>query len=190
MAGVEEATAGMRARADTVESDLTGLVDQLRTMVESLVESVRSSAGSLESELASIHAGLAEVREAQPLPEPEAALELQLEAEVGADADILAADQPTAEHAVEASYDEVAAGPDEQEVDFNEPDPGVGDEGGLETTEDAKPVAAGGDSAEGARLIALNMALNGTPREETERYLEENFELGDSAALLDEVDAD
>jgi DivIVA domain-containing protein len=40
---------------------------------------------------------------------------------------------------------------------------------------------------EGARLIALNMALNGTPREETERYLSENFELNDAKALLDEV---
>jgi hypothetical protein len=46
--------------------------------------------------------------------------------------------------------------------------------------------AAGGDS-EGARLIALNMALNGTPREETDRYLAENFDLSDREALLDEV---
>jgi DivIVA domain-containing protein len=40
---------------------------------------------------------------------------------------------------------------------------------------------------EGARLIALNMALNGTPREQTDRYLAENFELSDRAQLLDEV---
>ena len=47
--------------------------------------------------------------------------------------------------------------------------------------------ATASDDTEGARLIALNMALNGTPREETDRYLAENFELGDRAALLDEV---
>ena len=47
--------------------------------------------------------------------------------------------------------------------------------------------ADGSDDIEGARLIALNMALNGTPREETDRYLAENFELDDRAALLDEV---
>jgi DivIVA domain-containing protein len=47
--------------------------------------------------------------------------------------------------------------------------------------------AAGADDAEGARLIALNMALNGTPREETERYLSENFQLSDRNSLLDEV---
>ena len=56
----------------------------------------------------------------------------------------------------------------------------------------AEPAAAaqGGRSirgAEGARLIALNMALNGTPRDETARYLEQNFELDDQDALLDEV---
>ena len=32
---------------------------------------------------------------------------------------------------------------------------------------------------EGARLIALNMALNGEPREATDKYLAENFDLGD-----------
>ena len=49
------------------------------------------------------------------------------------------------------------------------------------------PAAGQPDDSEGARLIALNMALNGTPREETDRYLEENFQLADRAALLDEV---
>ncbi len=41
--------------------------------------------------------------------------------------------------------------------------------------------------AEGARLVALNMVLNGTPREEVDRYLAENFALGDRQGLLDEV---
>jgi DivIVA domain-containing protein len=39
----------------------------------------------------------------------------------------------------------------------------------------------------GARLIALNMALSGTPREETARYLAEHFTLDDPEALLDDV---
>ena len=46
----------------------------------------------------------------------------------------------------------------------------------------------GGEAdVEGARLVALNMALNGTSREETDRYLAENFDLADRGALLDEV---
>jgi hypothetical protein len=40
---------------------------------------------------------------------------------------------------------------------------------------------------EGARLVALNMALNGTPRDETDRYLSENFQLDDRITLVDEV---
>ena len=43
------------------------------------------------------------------------------------------------------------------------------------------------DDVEGARLIALNMALNGQSREETDKYLAENFDLSNRAALLDEV---
>jgi DivIVA domain-containing protein len=50
----------------------------------------------------------------------------------------------------------------------------------------AEPVAVNGDEA-GARLIALNMALSGTPREETARYLAENYSLADADSLLDDV---
>jgi DivIVA domain-containing protein len=55
---------------------------------------------------------------------------------------------------------------------------------------EAQPAAkanAGGADVEGARLIALNMALNGQTREETDKYLAANFDLEDRAALLDEV---
>ena len=47
--------------------------------------------------------------------------------------------------------------------------------------------AADGDEAESARLIALNMALNGEPRDVTDQYLADNYDLSDRAALLDEV---
>jgi DivIVA domain-containing protein len=47
--------------------------------------------------------------------------------------------------------------------------------------------SSGSEEAEGARLVALNMALNGTPRDETERYLAENFRLSDRRELLDDV---
>lgn len=51
------------------------------------------------------------------------------------------------------------------------------------------PAAASGSEADidGARLIALNMALNGASREETDAYLRDNFELPDRAALVDEA---
>jgi len=64
------------------------------------------------------------------------------------------------------------------------------------------PVAAGVDSTppaaagvgerrhrdlDGARLVALNMALSGESREQADRHLAERFELADRAKLLDEV---
>jgi DivIVA domain-containing protein len=45
---------------------------------------------------------------------------------------------------------------------------------------------ANGDSA-AARIVALDMALSGTPREDTDQYLAENYDVPDRAALLDEV---
>jgi hypothetical protein len=43
------------------------------------------------------------------------------------------------------------------------------------------------DQSEGARLIALNMALNGAPREETAKYLSDNFSLPDASRLVQEL---
>ena len=43
------------------------------------------------------------------------------------------------------------------------------------------------DDEAGARLVALNMALEGAPREETAGYLGEHYELDDVDALLDDV---
>jgi DivIVA domain-containing protein len=63
--------------------------------------------------------------------------------------------------------------------------------GETEVEADAPAAASAGaateDDVEGARLIALNMALNGQTREETDKYLAENFDLSDRAGLLDEV---
>lgn len=50
----------------------------------------------------------------------------------------------------------------------------------------AEQSAENGD-LDGARLVALNMALNGDSREEADRYLAEHYEVPDRARLLDEV---
>ena len=46
---------------------------------------------------------------------------------------------------------------------------------------------AGSDDEAGARLVALNMALEGAAREETARFLGEHYALADLDALLDDV---
>jgi len=51
----------------------------------------------------------------------------------------------------------------------------------------AKAPAGNGADEAGARIIALNMALGGSSREETAAYLAENFSLPDPGALLDDV---
>jgi DivIVA domain-containing protein len=64
----------------------------------------------------------------------------------------------------------------------------VGTLGGPEAAPHAPPAAGPRcDDEAGARLVALNMALEGTPREETARFLAEHYELSDVDALLDDV---
>jgi len=50
----------------------------------------------------------------------------------------------------------------------------------------ASAPAANGDTA-AARIVALDMALSGKPRDETDRFIAENYDLDDREALLDEV---
>lgn len=50
-----------------------------------------------------------------------------------------------------------------------------------------EPEAARRTGSERARIVALNMALGGKPREETERHLQEEFDLDDTTGILDEA---
>ena len=64
----------------------------------------------------------------------------------------------------------------------------VGTLGGQEPAPAAPPPAGPrSDDEAGARLVALNMALEGTAREHTARFLAEHYELADVDALLDDV---
>ena len=71
----------------------------------------------------------------------------------------------------------------------------VGEVGGVAAPEEPEPVLADSepeedtrvDDDEAARLVALDMALGGTPREETAAYLAEHYALADPDKLLDDV---
>src|SRR3954470_4832152 len=80
--------------------------------------------------------------------------------------------------------------PDPAPAPEPEPEPAPAPEPVPEPAPDPEPLpepVAAVKAPEGARLIALNMALSGKPRDETARYLRENFNLDDQDGLLDEV---
>lgn len=164
---VSESTSSMLERLGAMEGELGALIESLRT-----------GANRLNADLQLLEGNLTEVRDvvAPRRFEPEsseseyAAPEPAFLPEPGADADDRG----------DSTYEPPIYDPDNpDQTDAST------------TTLDVPPVRSGSsgdnDEAEGARLIALNMALNGTPREETARYLSENFQLADARGLLDEV---
>ena len=152
---VHEATALMLQRVDAMESELSALVESLRT-----------GANRLNADLSLLSGNMGELYDAagQGSAEPAApaapvGLEPELEAVVVEEVVIAVVEE---EPEAELLDEDFVVGPAE------EPEAAVED-------------------VEGARLIALNMALNGQSRAETDRYLAENFDLTDREALLDEV---
>jgi DivIVA domain-containing protein len=164
----EQATEQARDYVGKVSESTDTMLKRLDSMqgeLDQLVASLRSGSGRLNSDLKLLENNLHEVRGVvvpRPTFEPE-------EAQAAAAA---AAAQES------ASAPEAEAAPAEAEAEPAEV---------VNAGNGAANGAPSEDDAEGARLIALNMALNGTPREETAKYLNENFSLSDAGGLLDEV---
>jgi hypothetical protein len=86
--------------------------------------------------------------------------------------------------------DVVELGPPPAEEPELAPPPEEEPEPELELVEEPveeEPEPKASDNEEDARLVALDMALAGTAREETERYLAEHYTLADPGAILDDV---
>ena len=203
----EAATQNALDRAGSIEGEIDRLLGDLRTAATGLIDRVTGAAGSLQGELDQARNEFASVREARLEPgssggaaleeddgpvdaEPEIVAEVEdveAEADVSDDTEsepLLAHDEDldSASANGDTAVEEVVAEDEPEADDEEEPEP------------EPAPTSGGGGGggrsirgAEGARLIALNMALNGTPRDETARYLSQNFELDDQDALLDEV---
>jgi DivIVA domain-containing protein len=191
----EEATERMLERTNGVEGEIDRLLSEMRAAAGNLVENLRSSATSLNQELTSIREEYAGVRGARlergggATRAPEAPEAVADEPEL--DAGPVDASPEVVEEVIEVEEAAERDVPDALESDTavaepeDEPEP----EEEPAAAEPEQP-SRGGRSirgAEGARLIALNMALNGTPRDETARYLSQNFDLDDQDSLLDEV---
>ena len=171
----ESSAAGIKAQAElearTLREDATAEGREHVARVSKVSDALAERVQEMEAELKRLTDGLA-----AQLGRPEA-----VAAATPAEPTVVAAkpdeDDDIADHAVDAA---AGADPSEPEVE-DEPEPEV------EEPEPEPAKAAADDDSEGARLIALNMALNGTPRDETDRYLSENFNLADREGLLDEV---
>jgi hypothetical protein len=164
---LSQASSSMLERIDAMEQELGTLVESLRTGASRLGADLRLLETNLEEVKGAVSPDVvAEAASAAPAAEEQD--------ESGVEDESAAADEPVETTAV---VDEVAA------VVV------VGDEEAEVVVAEAEIVEAedDGEDLEGARLIALNMALNGNSREEIDRYLAENFDLADRDALLDEV---
>jgi vacuolar-type H+-ATPase subunit H len=201
----EDATQSVLDRSNTVKSEIDRMLDDARAAADTLASNLRGSAGSLQGELDSIRGELSSVREGRLEAESSASGT----ASRGVDSDEASAPaMTTGPGSIDADEiddtvieeEDVTFEAEETVVDLGTNGDGAAavedeemaeDEGAEEAEEASAPQSSSGGrsirGAEGARLIALNMALNGTPRDETARYLSQNFDLDDQDALLDEV---
>jgi DivIVA domain-containing protein len=176
VSSVRDATGTMLERVESLETEVRSLIDSLRSRGSRLTGDLEQLENEM-GELRSVSGARPAVAEPQPEPlAPEAPEPLEPErtlvpTEAAADEAALLEDATE-----ETELEELEAARAEDELLDEEP----------ELDEAPATTSTGGDT-EGARLIALNMALNGTPREETDRYLAENFSVEDRAGLLDEV---
>jgi hypothetical protein len=157
-AAVEQATAALLARVESMDGE-----------VGKLVEELRSGAGRLAGDLGALEQSMGELYDAaagRPAP-----------AGAGPTPPVPAAPIPPApaDDAPAPAPPAVAA-----------PTPPRPDAPAPAQPDAAQQPASGGD-LDGARLIALNMALNGQSREDAERYLAAHFQSIDRIKLIDEV---
>jgi DivIVA domain-containing protein len=167
---IEKARAHVAAVAQ-VAATLLERVGGMDTEVRALIDTLRAGAGRLTTDLAAVDANMGELYDAAS-------------GRTGAaPARVVSEPAPSAPAASVESRPAPSAPPRAVEPPPSAPPPSTaaGDAG------DPAPAAKGDADLDSARLVALNMALNGDSRDETDRYLAENYELPDRAGLVDEV---
>jgi hypothetical protein len=165
---VHEATALMLQRVDAMEGELSALVESLRTGANRLSADLSLLSGNMSE----LYAAAGRAAPADGAPAAPAAAASPARAKP--------APKTAAPIVEDVAIVEEAEAPDE-EAEAEAP------AAAEAAPAAASPGASDDDDIEGARLIALNMALNGQSRDETDKYLAENFDLSDRASLLDEV---
>jgi hypothetical protein len=170
-----DAIAQAQAHVRAVSQATAALLEKVESMdqeVSALVQSLRAGAGRLVSDLRALETNMGELYDAAS----GAGGGAQAVADEGER--VRGTPSPASSPAVSAAGTGTAGAP-------------TATNGSSEQTPPAPaaspPASSRGDDLDGARLIALNMALNGEPREQADRYLADNFDLSDREKLLDEV---
>jgi len=181
----EEAIRQAQAHVAAVAKATSVLLERVSSMdgeVRSLVESLRGGAGQLARDLAAVEANMGELYDA-------ASGRL---AAAGAARPTTGPQAPPQPAQAPEDVPGHPAPPPSSARPSADPSPPPRDEAHASALQASAPAAEGAPAAtngdrDGARLIALNMALNGEPREEADRYLAEHFQLADRQKLIDEV---
>jgi DivIVA domain-containing protein len=193
VAGVSQATESLLERVGSMDGETRALVDSLHTgasrlasdlaAVETNMEALyNAAAGRTGGEVAAEQVGSYNGAEQAAFAAPDAVFA----------APAVAPPEVQGEQPAEAlgkshagmHSDSYSEAPFESQTTGPWPQPEF--ESLISEDDDGEPAPADGD-LDGARLVALNMALNGDSREETDRYLAENFDVPDRDRLLDEV---
>jgi DivIVA domain-containing protein len=150
------------ARGTEAAGRLRERIEQMERDVTQLMSDLRTDAARLRDDLAALHAGAGELSGADAAP-------------AGAAAEP-AADEPP------------WPPPEEDEAEAAEPaiEPRAAAPAAPATEPHAAAPPGNGDAA-AARIVALDMALSGTPRGETGRVFAEHYDVPDRESLLDEV---
>ncbi|HWV85308.1 MAG TPA: DivIVA domain-containing protein [Capillimicrobium sp.] len=184
-----------RTRADAIEraqghvgrvsgatSEMLERVEAMQQELGTLIETLRTGANRVNADLTLLESNMGDLlaaANAERYADTAEAAERHDEADLPATPETEAFDPlPSRRHAESAP---------EFEPTTPEPAAEAEAEAGAEPAAEAGGGGGGDADVEGARLIALNMALNGQAREETARYLADNFDLPDREQLLDEV---
>ncbi len=195
VAAVSQATAALLERVGAMDSEVSALVESLRagaTRLAADLAAVETNMGELYDAAAGRGVTRAVAGEAQSQPSVPAPSHPGPPAPAASAPPIppppaSGAAAPAARHA-RASPPPLSppqSAEPEAHVDPEAPPPRERIAGGG-AAESASAQTDSGD-LDSARLVALNMALNGESREDAERYLAENFTLADRGKLIDEV---
>ncbi|HEY4280041.1 MAG TPA: DivIVA domain-containing protein [Conexibacter sp.] len=177
---VAEATSSLLQRVDAMQGELNTLLDTLRTGAHRVHADLQLLEGNL-GELSAV-AG-------RPRFEPEPSDTAPVPRGGGARLGVEDPDQPRRNGNGVVDPDRLVPDPDAPAVNttVDGPPAAAAPAPSAPTPTPAPPAAGSGEGDAGARLVALDMALSGTPREETDRYLAEHFTVANRDALLDEV---